>query len=54
MSEEFKKVHPLLNEVTNTFIELHENKKEDETLRKLLELEKLLHENLEKIRQAKD
>ncbi|WP_297798488.1 hypothetical protein [uncultured Marinobacter sp.] len=53
MSEdEHKKLHPILNEVTKTYVDLYTNRPNEKNREKLIKLEKLLHEQLEKIQAA--
>ncbi len=52
MSDEFDKLHPVLNQVSNTLIELHQNRKDEASREQLIKLEKLLREQLEKVEEA--
>ena len=55
MSEEdYKKLHPVLSEVTKTYVDLYTNRPNEENREKLIKLEALLHEKLEAIRKAKE
>ncbi len=55
MSEEdYKKLHPVLNEVTKTYVDLYTNRPNEKNREKLIKLEALLHEKLEAIRKAKE
>ena len=55
MSEEdYKKLHPVLSEVTKTYVDLYTNRPNEENREKLLKLEALLHEKLETIQKAKN
>ncbi len=47
MPTESEKLHPILDAMTTTITGLHEHKKDEAIRKKLLELEKLLHESLE-------
>lgn len=54
MSEEdYKKLHPVLSEVTKTYVDLYTNRPNEKNREKLIKLEALLHEKLEAIRKAK-
>ncbi|MCG2582074.1 MAG: hypothetical protein KA296_14470 [Marinobacter sp.] len=53
MSEdEYKQLHPILHEVTRTYVDLYTNRPNEKNREKLIKLEKLLHEQLEKIEAA--
>jgi hypothetical protein len=55
MSEEdYKKLHPVLSEVTKTYVDLYTNRPNEKNREKLIKLEALLHEKLEAIRKAKE
>ena len=54
MSDHVEKLHPLLNEVTNTLTELYMHKKDEETRQKLIKLEHILEEKLKTIKAVKD
>ncbi|MGB2113065.1 MAG: hypothetical protein ACPHZA_07795 [Marinobacter adhaerens] len=55
MSEEdYKKLHPVLSEVTKTYVDLYTNRPNEENREKLIKLEALLHEKLEAIQKAKN
>jgi hypothetical protein len=55
MSEEdYKKLHPVLSEVTKTYVDLYTNRPNEENREKLIKLEALLHEKLETIQKAKN
>jgi hypothetical protein len=55
MSEEdYKKLHPVLSEVTKTYVDLYINRPNEENREKLIKLEALLHEKLETIQKAKN
>ena len=53
MSDDYEKLHPILNAMTETLTGLYEHKKEEEVRLKLIKLEALLHDNLEKIQHVK-
>jgi len=53
MSEEFEKLHPILQEVSNTLTELYQQRRDEETRQKLIMLERILQEHLEKIRDSR-
>lgn len=54
MSEEdYKKLHPVLSEVTKTYVDLYTNRPNEKNREQLIKLEALLHEKLEAIRKAK-
>lgn len=50
--EEYNKLHPILREVTQTYIDLYTNRPDEKNRQKLIKLEKLLHEHLEQIQAA--
>lgn len=52
--EDYKKLHPVLHEVTRTYVDLYTNRPNERNRQKLIKLEALLHENLEKILAAKE
>ncbi|MBD3657043.1 MULTISPECIES: hypothetical protein [Marinobacter] len=52
--EEYKKLHPILHEVTRTYVDLYTNRPNEKNRVKLIKLEALLHENLQRILQAKE
>ncbi|SNC61126.1 hypothetical protein SAMN04487881_0394 [Marinobacter sp. es.048] len=55
MSEEdYKKLHPVLSEVTQTYVDLYTNRPNEKNREKLIKLEALLHEKLEVIKKAKE
>ena len=55
MSEEdYKKLHPVLSEVTRTYVDLYTNRPNEKNREQLIKLEALLHEKLEAIRKAKE
>ena len=55
MSEDdYKKLHPVLSEVTRTYVDLYTNRPNEKNREKLIKLEPLLHEKLEAIRKAKE
>lgn len=55
MSEDdYKKLHPVLSEVTRTYVDLYTNRPNEKNREKLIKLEALLHEKLEAIRKAKE
>ncbi|MBL3823719.1 hypothetical protein JHD60_01235 [Marinobacter sp. MW3] len=55
MSEEdYKKLHPVLSEVTKTYVDLYTNRPNEKNREKLIKLEALLHEKLEAIQKAKE
>jgi hypothetical protein len=54
MSEEdYKKLHPVLSEVTKTYVDLYTNRPNEKNREQLIKLEALLHEKLEAIQKAK-
>lgn len=52
--EAYKKLHPILSEVTQTYVDLYTNKPNEKNREQLIKLEALLHEKLEKLQEAKD
>ncbi|OZG75238.1 hypothetical protein BTA51_02310 [Hahella sp. CCB-MM4] len=54
MSEEYEKLHPILTEVTRTFTQLYEHRKDESARQKLIKLEQLLEEKLAEIRGVKE
>ncbi|WP_417565315.1 hypothetical protein [Marinobacter sp.] len=55
MSEEdYKKLHPMLSEITRTYVDLYTNRPNEKNREKLIKLEALLHEKLEAIQKAKE
>ncbi|MDX1456260.1 MAG: hypothetical protein R3276_01650 [Marinobacter sp.] len=48
----YKQLHPILHEVTRTYVDLYTNRPNEKNREKLIKLEKLLHEQLEKIQEA--
>ncbi len=52
--DEYKKLHPILSEVTQTYVDLYTNRPNEKNREQLIKLEALLHEKLEKIRRAKE
>ncbi|MEC7377285.1 MAG: hypothetical protein VX421_06705 [Pseudomonadota bacterium] len=55
MSEDdYKKLHPVLSEVTRTYVDLYTNRPNEKNREKLIKLEALLYEKLEAIRKAKE
>ncbi|MDY6840857.1 MAG: hypothetical protein SV429_05010 [Pseudomonadota bacterium] len=55
MSEEdYKKLHPLLSEVTQTYVDLYTNQPNEKNREQLIKLEALLHEKLEAIQKARN
>lgn len=50
--DDYEKLHPVLNEVTNTLVDLYQNSRDDASREKLIKLEKLLSEHLDKVRDA--
>ncbi len=52
--EDYKKLHPILSEITQTYINLYTNKPNDENREQLVKLESLLHEKLEQLQNARD
>lgn len=55
MSEEdYKKLHPMLSEVTKTYVDLYINRPNEKNREQLIKLEALLHEKLEAIQKAKE
>lgn len=54
MSEDdYKKLHPVLSEVTQTYVDLYTNRPNEKNREQLIKLEALLHEKLEAIRKAR-
>jgi len=53
MSEEFEKLHPVLQEVSNTLTELYQQRRDEETRQKLIMLERILQEHLDEIRDSR-
>lgn len=51
--EEYKKLHPILSEVTETYVSLYTNRPNEKNREKLIKLEALLHEKLKKLEQAR-
>lgn len=54
VDEAYKKLHPILSEVTQTYVDLYTNKPNEKNREKLIKLEALLHEKLEKLQKVKD
>lgn len=52
--EDYKKLHPVLSEVTQTYVNLYTNRPNEKNREQLIKLEALLHEKLEAIQKAKD
>lgn len=51
--EEYKKLHPILDQVTKTYVDLYTNQPNEKNREKLIKLEQMLHDHLEKIKTAK-
>jgi len=51
--EDYKKLHPVLSEVTQTYVNLYTNRPNEKNREQLIKLEALLHEKLEAIQKAK-
>lgn len=47
-----EELHPILREVTQTYIDLYTHRPDEKNRQKLIALEKLLHEHLEQIQAA--
>lgn len=54
VDEAYRKLHPILSEVTQTYVDLYTNKPNEKNREKLIKLEALLHEKLEKLQKVKD
>ncbi len=54
VDEAYKKLHPILSEVTQTYVDLYTNKPNEKNRQQLIKLEALLHEKLEKLQKAQD
>ena len=52
--EEYKKLHPILNEATQTYVGLNTNRPNEKNREKLIKLEALLHEKLEQLEKARN
>ncbi|WP_250832101.1 hypothetical protein [Marinobacter sediminum] len=52
--EDYKKLHPILTQVTETYVNLYTNKPNEKNREQLIKLEALLHEKLEKLQKARD
>lgn len=52
--EDYKKLHPILNEVTQTYVGLYTNRPNEKNREKLIKLEALLHEKLEQLEKARN
>ncbi|MDX1756002.1 MAG: hypothetical protein R3175_08100 [Marinobacter sp.] len=50
--DEYKQLHPILSEVTRTYVDLYTNRPNEKNREKLIKLEKLLREKLEQIQAA--
>ncbi|KEF29888.1 hypothetical protein D777_03064 [Marinobacter nitratireducens] len=51
--EEYKQLHPILTQVTQTYVDLYTNKPNEENRQKLIKLEALLHDKLETLKKAR-
>ncbi|MDY6815257.1 MAG: hypothetical protein SV598_05160 [Pseudomonadota bacterium] len=51
--ESYKKLHPILSSVTQTYVDLYTSKPSEKNREQLIKLEKLLHEKLEELRKAR-
>jgi len=52
--EQYRKLHPILSEITQTYIDLYTNRRDEKTREQLIRLEKLLQEKLEALRKARE
>lgn len=52
--EDYKKLHPILSEVTQTYVNLYTNRPNEKNREQLIKLEALLHEKLEALKKARD
>lgn len=52
--EEHKKLHPILDEITQTYVDLYTNRPNEKNREQLIKLEEMLHQNLERILAAKE
>ncbi|MFE8069929.1 hypothetical protein QQM79_02625 [Marinobacteraceae bacterium S3BR75-40.1] len=50
--EDYKKLHPVLSQITQTYVDLYTSRPNEENRQKLIKLENLLHEHLEKVKAA--
>lgn len=53
-SKDFDQIHPILDAMTHTVIDLYQNHKSEQTRLRLLEMESLLEEKLAEIQKAKE
>lgn len=51
--EDYKKLHPILSSVTQTYVDLYTNRPNEKNREQLIKLEKLLHEKLEELKKAR-
>lgn len=51
--EDYKKLHPILSEITQTYVSLYTNRPNEQNREKLIKLEALLHEKLEQLKRAR-
>ncbi|MBW0148222.1 hypothetical protein [Marinobacter arenosus] len=51
--EDYKKLHPILNEITQTYVSLYTNRPNEKNREQLIKLEALLHEKLEQLKKAR-
>ncbi|MBJ7275406.1 hypothetical protein [Marinobacter salarius] len=54
VDESYKKLHPILSEVTQTYVELYTNRPNEKNRQELIKLEALLHEKLQKLQKVRD
>lgn len=54
VDEAYKKLHPILSEVTQTYVDLYTSKPNERNREQLIKLEALLHEKLQKLQEAQD
>lgn len=52
--EDYEKLHPYLSGFTQFYVDLYTNRPDEENRKRLIKLEKLLHEQLEAIEKAKE
>ena len=54
MKEEAEELHPILNAATQMVIDLYERERTERTRKKLIAMEELLRENLNKLSEAQE
>lgn len=54
VDEAYKKLHPILSEVTQTYVDLYTNRPNEKNRQELIKLEALLHEKLKKLQKVRD